>query len=143
MSVITDSLSAGDQVSMTIQSAEIDLAATSTGTIVIPARPGWYFLLFTVRFFHTTTSGTASTAPTLKIGNSVTIDNMVPSASAPATSAHLAGAPNLSTLSPASQPKPVDLATPVTCSVTTAATGTGGFAWKVRIELQGVYVPIP
>jgi hypothetical protein len=123
----------------------IDLTATSTGNILVPAMPGFLFAPSQPRLFSIQKAGAISTSFTYSAGNDGSHVNIIPSAT-PATTVFSATgltAPDLDLAGTAATiPLAlVDLTTPITVSITAGATGTGGFAWKGRFAVIGMIVP--
>lgn len=117
----------------------IDLTATAVATVVVPARPGMFFVSTGARFRHVATSGVAATDPVLQCGNNGTADNVVPAAAAPTAVSFATGAPFSSPLTLATNLTLVDMATPILAAVTTAATGVA-LVWQGVVEITGYYV---
>jgi hypothetical protein len=130
---------AGDYVGDVVYGPEIDLAALSTDTVVIAARAGFYFVPFAGLWFTTVATGSASTPPTIIMGNNVTKNNICASQPSPGTaSGHAAGAPARSTIT-LTTGIVVDTATAVKLDVTVAATGTT-LVWRARPILIGIWI---
>jgi hypothetical protein len=127
----------GSLTSASFMSAVIDFAATSTGNVVIPSLPGYYFQPTRIVPINKTTSGSVTTGPTVKIGNNGSIDNVcVGAANLPIGAVHGAGPLTTSTMAINANGPYVDLTTALTASVTVAASGVAP-VWLARILLIG------
>jgi hypothetical protein len=121
-------------------SADIDFAAPSTGNVVVPALPGFYFQPSRLVPINKTTSGSCTTGPTIKIGNSAGVDNVcVGAANLPIAAIHAAGPLTTATMAINANGPLIDLATPITASVTVAAAGTS-LVWVGKILVLGTLV---
>jgi hypothetical protein len=123
-------------------SADIDLAALGS-TPIMPSIPGYVLIPSFVRFQITAATGTAGGQPTIKIGNNGNHDNYSSASNAGFTLAkHVSGKNTQISTTIAVVDPMLDLSTPISVQVTIAATGTGGFSWRVRPTIAGVLIPI-
>jgi len=125
-------------------SAEIDFTATGT-TLIVPAISGKRFVATRLQILNTVTAGTFSGACTFEFGNSSNTNNFqVATAAILVVGSHTAGVGGTINVSIASSAsgggEGVVVGESVVFKVNTGATGTGGFAWKGRIGLYGVYI---
>ena len=138
-------------------SAEVDFTTTATGVILMPAHAGFFFVPISVNMLVTVAAGALTAGFLLKAGNNAARDNViaqqvaspwtasqqtaviteagVPLRASPGVVYSAGGHPN------ATGPI-LDLAAPILLNVTTAATGTGGFALKAKIVLFGTLVAV-
>ncbi len=118
-------------------SAEIDLTATSTATVIAPAVSAKTFLPVRVQVLQTVGAGAMSTPASIQINQGTAVYLASTSVLTNATAFGFGvggltqGAPTQATSQPST-------ATTVDCTV--AATGTGGFAYKAKVILTGYYV---
>jgi hypothetical protein len=131
----------------TFTTTTVDLTTTPTGIAVVPAKPGYFFVpagQSPLSVSNVAWGGTMTTAPTIRIGNTSTHDNYVASGTLDVgafgadggttrTTRPAIGNGGLATLA--------DMAAPIVLDVQTAATGSGGFAWTVRLAISGTFVP--
>jgi hypothetical protein len=120
-------------------SAEIDLAATSSGTIVAPAVLGKVWFPERIGIVNTVATGAFSTAATIRIGNNSPPTNLFAAGTGLSNSTAFAVGVGGCTTSAVLQSTQLQNAANVV-DVTIAATGTGGFSWKAKILLFGYYV---
>jgi|SRR5579872_2429407 len=125
-----------------IISTEIDGTVASTGTIIIPAMPGYLFFAFSNRYVMTATGGTATGNVTSKLGNNATHDNFVASGASPTTAVHALGVNGWGN-KPISFTQQLDLVNPIVMDITIPATGTGNFVFRFRMLTSGIFLPNP
>jgi len=128
----------GGQALVSFTTAELDLTGTVAATDVVPARAGLRFVPSRIFAIVTQTGGAISTPPICNIGNNGSNNNMVAASNAfPGTVAFGIGAPMTVQSAPGSPQIPTNTA--IRVSVPTAATGTGGFAFKCRYQVEGYF----
>lgn len=136
-------LPAGSFPFVMFRSPLIDL--TQTGTTIVPgsAAPGFVFIPSTARVVSVLKTGTCTAGITFKAGNDASNINYIPSASLASSFFSATATPTYeASLVTAAVPTAlVDLATPISFVLSSAATGTGGFAWKVYVGFTGFLMP--
>ncbi len=125
-----------------IVSDVIDFAATGV-TNVSPAVPGYGFVAVSQQFVLTTVSGSLLVTSVVKAGNDGSRVNICSSQSSP-TAAHFAlGKNSVNTATGATKPVVfIDLTTPITFEVVTAATTGTSIVFQGRLILYGFLTPI-
>lgn len=125
-----------------LRSPIIDLTQATT-TVIPGAMPGFVFIPNQARFLSTVKTGTATAGITIKAGNDASNVNFIPSVSIASTFFSATATPtyDISFVTAAVPTQLVDLATPISVVITSAATGTGGFAWKGYIGMIGYLMP--
>ncbi len=120
-------------------SPTIDLTALAT-TQVVPARPGFVFLVTRGEWITDQVAGTVSAAPTVQFLSGATVCGG-PTSAFPATTgfAH-GGTSNAAPMASGSSAQFVSANAAISVQVTVAATGTG-LTWKGRFMLSGSWVP--
>lgn len=130
---------------VTYESPELDLTATSSDTVIVPARPGFFFVpvpssnCFRLRV--TAKAGTLSTSPTINIGNNGAETNYFPSGTPNLSTPFTAGVGSTFTLGGGPNIVMADMSAPIRIDVTAAATGTG-LTFGARVSITGYYIPI-
>lgn len=118
-------------------SADVDLAATSSGTVIAPAVPGKIFVPVRVQLLQTVTAGAMSTPATIQIMQGAST-LLAPTSTLTNATAFGFGANGITQSAPTQAT--LQLSTATTVDVTVAATGTGGFAYRTKVILTGYYV---
>lgn len=127
----------GSKPVLGFETVEIDLTATATDIVVVPTIAGYYFVPVIARWVVTAAAGVATTPPTTKAGNNVTHDRLIASGANPTNATHALGVGAFGSATVITTGAQDTLATPITAEVTAAATGTGGFIYKVKLVALG------
>lgn len=141
MSTITDTVHAGGIVvsSVVYMTPELDLS--QIGSIVVAAGiAGKTFVPTRYGFLSTTVAGTATGPATCRMGTASSDANMLTSTAAVlSTAQHAVGLNNYAAASVNSGTKLFPGESTI-FKITAGATGTGGFAWKAKLVVWGVYI---
>lgn len=126
------------------ESPILNLATTTLGIEMIPAKPGYFPSLINLFWIITSKAGTQTTPPTCRAGANSTHDNLWTTSSTTPSNASVNGAAPPSV---AFGPLTVNYAaralpnTPIIMDVTTGAQGTGGFTLRAKMLLVVFWLP--